>query len=104
MYAVTVRTGSLYHEMNIVKSCSTSDECPPDNQTAPSCYQDESGWACTACCREDYCNDGANGSAPRPPPYPPMPDPLIQRLTRDCGTPMDYCTTTLSWSGKFWSP
>ncbi|XP_071792462.1 uncharacterized protein [Asterias amurensis] len=96
----TTWRGDLYNDMNLVKSCGVSSECPGSSHTTSSCQPYEAGWSCTLCCKDNLCNSGANGNVPRPPPYPPIPDPLVRRLTSGCGTTKDNCQTTLTWSDE----
>ncbi|XP_077997688.1 uncharacterized protein LOC144450824 isoform X2 [Glandiceps talaboti] len=87
------------HEMTLAKSCTINTECRgSENTYTPTCYPTEEGWACVYCCPGDGCNQGGSGSLPRPPPIPPVPEPLVQRMTGDCGKNSEACATTVSWS------
>ncbi|XP_072047405.1 uncharacterized protein [Amphiura filiformis] len=98
----TTWTGKIFNEMKVTKSCGSSDVCHNIDSNQPICYQTENGWECQLCCQKDGCNSGGNGEAPRPPPYPPVPQPLVERLTATCVPPSD-CRSVgqrLLWDDK----
>ncbi|XP_070571040.1 uncharacterized protein [Ptychodera flava] len=86
-------------EMTLVKSCSNSSECRESDETGtPTCYPSAQGWVCVYCCRDNICNQGGVGRVVRPPPIPPVPEPLVQRLAGDCGRNSRFCATSITWS------
>ncbi|XP_002733566.1 uncharacterized protein LOC100369512 [Saccoglossus kowalevskii] len=87
------------NSMQLSKSCSHTEECKGSEQNkSPTCYQTQDGWACVFCCHGDDCNNGGVGVIPRPPPIPPVPEPLIDRLDGDCGDNSRACAVALTWS------
>lgn len=99
----TTWKGDLYMETAVYRYCGFASECPrtsPDR--TPFCNQTEDILTCTMCCQdEDYCNNGGEGKILRPPPYPPVPTPLVKRLAENVCTPegeAPTCSTSMSWT------
>lgn len=93
-------SGDLYNEMSIIKSCMNSTLCPNGSAESgeSSCLRTHKGLTCTMCCKGDGCNNGEYGEIPRPPPKPPIPQTLVNRLISPCEDIGTNCETTVTWS------
>ncbi|PIK59526.1 hypothetical protein BSL78_03598 [Apostichopus japonicus] len=92
--------GDLDSEMTLVRSCLPSTECPDVSaQNGNSyCVRTQKGLTCSMCCSEDGCNNGGNGGILRPPPKPPVPQTLVNRLLSTCTDIGTDCETTVTWA------
>ncbi|XP_071481070.1 uncharacterized protein [Diadema setosum] len=88
--------------MTMSRYCGFVSECPRESlDRTPFCNQTEGKLTCTICCKENLCNNGGKGKLLRPPPCPPVPEPLVKRLAENvCEVEEEEqsCSTSLWWT------